>query len=206
MTITQDIDTRQADELPPIADDAELRALVYDTGRKQLILNEAAAVMQSAIEQAKKAYSDATAETTQEVTQAMARIERYAAAHRDRLFPKKNGKPTKTHKILDHELQYRTSTQVQAPENAAQIIKAIILQSEVEIMNLGECEASTKIAAGIALLERLIRQPEPELNKDAVKALEDAELRDLLAAHGIRAETLETFKLAFKFKPEGASA
>jgi len=82
------------------------------------------------------------------------------------------------------------------------LIKNMILNSEVNIMNLGPCEASTEIAAVIQQLKGLIRQPEPELNKDAIKAISDESVKDYLAAHGITVETLETFKLTFAFTPE----
>jgi hypothetical protein len=118
----------------------------------------------------------------------------------------KGQKRVKTFKILQHSLQYRSSDQVMAPSNAVLAIKSIILNTEVAIMNLGECEHSTHLAGVIQQLEKMIRQPEPELNKDAVKACTDEVVKDYLATQGITVETLETFKLAFAFTPEQAAA
>jgi phage host-nuclease inhibitor protein Gam len=196
-----DIDTSNLPALV-IKDDKQLSDLVFEIASKQLLLNAAEAEQQSKIEAAKKAFADATGDISAEISAKFAAIEAYAAKHKDRLFPVKAGKRKKTFAVLAHKLQYRSSEQVKAPSNAVAVLKSIILNSEVEIMNLGPCEHSTAIAAMISRLEPLIRQPEPELNKDAVKAEQDVWTRDLLAAHGITVETLETFKLTFAFTPD----
>lgn len=196
-----DIDTSNLPTLV-IKDDKHLADLVFQMASQQLVLNAAEAEQQAKIESAKKAFADATSDISNDISAKFAAVEAYAAKHKDRLFPVKGSKRVKTFKVLQHELQFRSSHQVKAPANAVMVLKSIILNSEVEIMNLGPCEHSTAIAAMISRLERLIRQPDPELNKDAVKAEEDAWTRDLLATHGITVETLETFKLAFAFTPK----
>jgi hypothetical protein len=196
-----DIDTSNLPALV-IKDDKQLSDLVFEIASKQLVLNAAEAEQQSKIEAAKKAFADATGDITNEIRAKFAAIEAYASKHKERLFPVKGGKRKKTFPVLAHKLQYRSSDQVKAPANAVLLIKNMILNSEVNIMNLGPCEASTEIAAVIQQLKGLIRQPEPELNKDAIKAISDESVKDYLAAHGITVETLETFKLTFAFTPE----
>lgn len=196
-----DIDTSNLPALV-IKDDKQLSDLVFEMASKQLLLNAAEAEQQAKIEAAKKAFADATGDITTEIRAKFAALEAYAAKHKDRLFPVKGGKRKKTFPVLAHKLQYRSSEQVKAPANAVLIIKGIIFNAEAEIMSLGPCEHSTHLAGLIQQLEALIRQPEPELNKDAVKACSDKVVKDYLAAHGITVETLETFKLAFAFTPE----
>lgn len=197
-----DIDTQQAKPALIIRDDKHLCDLVYDLATRQLLINAAEAELQAKIEAAKKAFTDATRENAEIIRTNFAAVEAYATEHKDRLFPVKAGKRKKTFNVLQHKLQYRSSDQVKAPANAAEIIRRIIAASEVNILNLGDCESSHEIAAMITKLQGLIRQPEPELNKDAVKAATDAALLDLLASHGITVETLETFKLSFAFTPD----
>jgi phage host-nuclease inhibitor protein Gam len=196
-----DIDTSNLPALV-ITDDKQLSDLVFEIASKQLLLNAAEAEQQAKIEAAKKAFADATGDITTEIRAKFAAIEAYAAKHKDRLFPVKGGKRKKTFPVLAHKLQYRSSDQVKAPANAVLVIKAIIFNAEAEIMSLGACEHSTHLAGVIQQLEALIRQPDPELNKDAVKACNDKVVKDYLAAHGITVETLETFKLTFAFTPE----
>jgi phage host-nuclease inhibitor protein Gam len=200
-----DIDTSNLPALV-IKDDKQLSDLVFEIASKQLVLNAAEAEQQAKIEAAKKAFADATSDITNEIRAKFAAIEGYAAKHKDRLFPVKGGKRKKTFNILQHALQYRSSDQVKAPSYAVMLIKRIILNTEVSIMNLGECEHSTHLAGVIQQLEAMIRQPEPELNKEAVKACTDKVVKDYLSTHGISVETLETFKLAFAFTPEQAAA
>jgi phage host-nuclease inhibitor protein Gam len=198
----KDIDTQQARPAILIDNTDQLRDVVYEIASLELILRGAENQLQAKIEAAKKAYDEATREATERVNSLFAAVEAYATEHRDELFPVKKGKRVKTYKVLEHKLQYRSSDSVQAPANAVDIIKAIIANSEVNIMNLGPCDAATQIAAGILKLEGCIRQPAPELNKDAVKAIDDQELVNHLATHGIRVATTETFKLAFSFTPD----
>lgn len=197
-----DIDTTTAPPALIIQDDKHLCDVVYQLASRQLLITSAEAELQAKVEASKKAFADATEPLTSEIKTLFAAVEGYAAANKDRLFPVKAGKRKKTFAVMQHKLQYRSSDVVKAPANAVMLIKSMILNAEVEIMNLGKCKASTKIAAVIGQLEGLIRQPEPELNKDAVKEISDAEVTDYLAAHGITVETLETFKLAFAFTPE----
>jgi phage host-nuclease inhibitor protein Gam len=197
-----DIDTHQAKPGLTITSDKHLSDIIFDLASKQLLINAAETDMQARVEAAKKAFADATAPISSEITTLFAAVEAYANEHKDRLFPLKGAKRKKTFSVLQHALQYRSSDQVKAPANAVLIIKTMIFNLEVEIQQLGQCEESTRKARIIQLLEGIIRQPDPELNKDAVKALADKELVDHLAAHGIKVETVETFKLAFAFTPE----
>jgi phage host-nuclease inhibitor protein Gam len=197
-----DIDTTQAAPAITIKDDKQLCDVVYKLASAQLLINSAEADLQAKVEAAKKAFADATGPIAKEIAEGFAAVEIFATANKDRLFPIKGKARAKTFKVLAHRLQYRSSEQVKSPANAVNVIKAIIFNAEAEIMSLGECEHSTHLAGIIQQLESLIRQPEPELNKDAVKACSDKVVKDYLAAHGITVETLETFKLAFAFTPE----
>jgi hypothetical protein len=197
MTTTHDIDTAAAAPLPAITDDKQLRNEVHALAQKQLTLDIAAAKMKLSIEEAKQAFADATAETQSSVTSGLARIFAYAKEHRARLFPKK----AKTHKILTHELSFRSSSAVKAPENAAEVVINLIKSSEMNISNLGLCDHSVRIAEVIGELEKLLRHPPAELNKEAVQAVTDSEVLELLKDNGISIETSEGFSLKFKFTP-----
>ena len=215
MTATHDINTSAAPAAPDIADQTELRSVIHTLAQKQLILDEAGAKAKAAIETAKKAFADATAETAAEITADFARVVKFAAEHRAELFPMKGKKQAKTFKVLSHELQYRCSDSVEAPPDAAKVIANLIKASEMNICNLGMGAHSLQIAQVIAELETLLRHPEPEMNKDAVHSLKDRakaqepedfnaakEAAELLEANGIKVVTEETFKIAFKFTPE----
>lgn len=187
MTTTEDINTTGI-TAAAIKDDKQLCDVVYEIAELQLTLNSAQAEMQARVEAAKKAFADATAEHAEKVKQLFASVETYAARHRDRLFPEKGGKRSKTFKVLSHKLQYRSSDQVKAPSNAVEIIKQLIQNTDKGPLR--------------GVLNGVVRYPEPELNKDAVKTLPPGEARDLLHAHGITIQQLETFKLAFSFAPD----
>lgn len=203
---TIDIDTKQAVPALTIKDDRHLCDIVYQIASKQLVINAAEAEQQAKLEAAKKAFADATGPLSGEIKTLFSAVTAYATANKERLFPGKGKKQKKTFKVLNHELKFRSSSEVVAPANAVAILKNAILNSEVNIMNLGECEASTQIASMIAQLERLIRQPDPELNKDAVKAITDEEVKDFLASLGITIESRDGFKLVFSFTPEAEVA
>lgn len=205
MTTAHDIDTTQALPAITINDDRELCDIVYTIANKQLIINAAEANQQAKIEAAKKAFADGTAEFTAEIKALFAAVQRYAEAHKDRLFPVKGATRKKTFAILQHKLQYRSSDRVEAPADAVARLRMMITASEVNIMNLGAGPAADEIAAVIQQLEGLIRSPEPELNKDAVKAISDTAIKDYLASCGMRVVTDETFKLSFAFTPEQAT-
>jgi phage host-nuclease inhibitor protein Gam len=174
----------------------------------QLILNGAEVKQQATIEAAKKAFADATSETAQRITEIFAAIQAYAAANRDRLFPKKGSKQAKTYAVLQHKLQFRSSDQVESPDNAAALILRICAEfmHKIEVAEeQGNDTAREAMLSQLELLQGLLRQPDPELNKDAVKTLTDAEAKRTLSDLGIRVTTSETFKLAFTFTPEQQS-
>lgn len=191
MTTTEDINTTGI-TAAAIKDDKHLCDVVYQLAELQLLLNSAQAEMQARMEAAKKAFADATADKAEKVKELFASVEAYAAEHRDRLFPEKGGKRKKTFKVLSHKLQYRSSDQVKAPANAVEIIKQLMQNTDNGPLR--------------GMLNGVVRYPEPELNKDAVKTLPAGEARDLLHAHGITIQQLETFKLAFSFTPDEADA
>lgn len=206
MTTTHDIDTTQASPALTITDDKQLCDIVYQIASKQLVINAAEANQQLKIEAAKKAFEEGTAEFSKEIKTLFASVQAYAEANKDRLFPVKGGTRKKTFAILQHKLQYRSSDRVEAPSDAVNLIKCIIFNTEAAIMNLGECEHSTHLAGIIQKLETMVRQPAPELNKDAVKACSDEVVINYLAEQGIRVVTDETFKLAFSFTPDQAAS
>lgn len=204
-----DIDTSPLPALV-IKDDKQLTELIFDMASKQLVLNAAETEQQAKLEAVKKAFADATGGIVEDIRAKFAAVEAYAAKHKDRLFPVKGGKRKKTFPVLSHKLQYRSSEQVKAPADVISIIQNLInrLQESIESQKLATDQGESFYHAEqafISTLRGLIRQPEPELNKDAVKAISDNTVKDYLAAHGITVETLETFKLAFAFSPEQAA-
>lgn len=204
----RDIDTTQAPATLVIADDIALTSLVHEAASLQLILNGAEIKQQATIEAAKKAFADATRETAQRITEIFAAIQTYASANRDRLFPKKGTKQAKTYSVLQHKLQFRSSDQVEAPDNAAALVLRICAEFAHKIKiaeEQGNHTAREAMLSQLELLHGLLRQPDPELNKDAVKTLTDAEAKRTLSDLGIKVTTSETFKLAFTFTPEQQS-
>lgn len=197
--MTKDIDTTQIIPAVVITDDMALTEAVFKAASLQLILNAAEAQQQAHVEAAKKAFDDATREHAQRIAEIFAAVESYAAEHRDRLFPLKGKKRAKTFAVLQHKLQYRSSDTVEAPADAVTRIQHML--SDV-VSELSAPDLTREREAELQVLEQtlkcLIRQPEPELNKDNAKAL------DLLLppALGITVKTSEAFKLAFTFTPE----
>lgn len=202
-TTTKDINTA-ALQLPAIiiADDKALCDLVHEAASIQLVLNGAEAKQQAAVEAAKKAFADATREQSERINAIFAAIETYAAANRDRLFPKKGSKQAKTFAIMQHKLQFRSSDAVEAPTDAVEIINRLKHALAVEMAGLegGLWQGLNRDQMEDAF-EALIRCPAPELHKDAVKSASKP-VRETLAAYGIKVTTSETFKLAFTFSPD----
>lgn len=206
MTDTKTINTAAITPDIVISDDVQLTQLVHEAASLQLSLNRAETIQQAAVEAAKKAFEDATRDTSTRIAEIFTAIQSYCAANRDRLFPAKNGKRAKTYQVLAHKLQYRSSDTVQAPEDAVQVIENLLKAGldyiEHHPLGLDHWNGYSRTNLQTAL-KALIRQPEPELNKDAVKNA-DHHLRDMLATQGIRVLTQETFKLAFTFTPDQA--
>lgn len=215
MHTTQDIDATTAAPALTITDDKHLCDIVYQLASKQLVINAAEAEMQAQVEASKKAFADATETLTGEIKKLFAAVEAYAAANKDRLFPVKGDKRKKTFAVLQHKLQYRSSESVEACDNAAEVVLEL-LRSGIEYLR--DKPGGEWNGLGVddikAAFKALIRQPAPELDKDAVKdLLKDAAvnegikaLAETLHLHGIRVKTLETFKLAFTFTPEQTAA
>lgn len=195
--MTKHIDTNQTAPVE-ITDDLALTGLVHEAASLQLVLNEAEAKTQSTIENAKRAFAEATAEATQRIAAIFAGIEAYCAKHRDRLFPLKGGKRSKTYQVLQHKLQYRCSESLEAPKDIVQRIFDLRFEF-LHITPLDEAQRQ-ELEAMDKLLAALLRQPPPELNKDTAKACLDRLPSDL----GLSLRTDETFKLAFSFTPEQA--
>lgn len=203
MHTTHDIPTPAASLV--ITDTKHLSDVIFEMAKDQLVLDAASAKQQASIEALKKAFDESTAEHRERIAANLAAVEAFAAKNRDALFPLKGKKRRKTFKVLDHALKYRSSSSVEAPANAVQIIKQLIAVSEVNILNLGrDCDEARDIAAMIARLEALIRTPPPELNKDAVKAVQDDDSLTLLADNGIKVATTETFNVEFNFTPSAS--
>jgi phage host-nuclease inhibitor protein Gam len=195
----KDIDTTQITPAVVIADDMQLTEFVFKAASLQLMLNEAEARQQAHVEAAKMAYDEATREHAERIAEIFAGIEAYCAAHRDRLFPLKGKKRSKTFAVLQHKLQYRSSESVEAPKDAVTRIQRMLsdVVSELATPDL-TTERERELQALEQTLKSLIRQPEPELNKDNAKALTEL----IPAELEIKVTTAETFKLAFTFTPE----
>lgn len=188
-----------------ITDTKHLSDVIFEMAKDQLVLDAASANLQASIEAAKKSFDEATTQQRERIAANLAAVEAFASKNRDTLFPVKGKRRSKTFNVLQHALKYRSSDSVEAPANAVQIIKQLIAASEVNILNLGrDCDEAREIAAMIARLEALIRTPQPELNKDAVKAVQDDDCLTLLADNGIKVETTETFKVEFNFTPSAS--
>jgi phage host-nuclease inhibitor protein Gam len=197
--MTKDIDTTQITPAVVIDDDMQLTEFVFKAASLQLMLNEAEARQQAQAEAAKMAYDEATREHAERIAEIFAGIEAYCAANRDRLFPLKGKKRSKTFAVLQHKLQYRSSESVEAPKDAATRIQRMLSDVVSELATPGlTTEREGELQVLEQTLKSLIRQPEPELNKDNVKALSEV----LPAELEIKVTTAETFKLAFTFTPE----
>lgn len=206
MHTTQNIDTTTDAPALTITDDKHLCDIVYQLASKQLVINAAEAEMQAQVEASKKAFADATETLTGDVKKLFAAVEAYAAANKDRLFPVKGDKRKKTFAVLQHKLQYRSSESVQAPANAAQIIIDLCDAGMSYLRDKPDGEWNGLTTETMkAAFKALIRQPEPEMNKDALKDAPES-LRELLRLQGIRVQTQEIFKLAFTFTPEQTAA
>lgn len=213
-THIQDIDTAAAPEAAPITDLIGLTQTVARMASLQLILNGAEAQLQARVEAAKAAFATATQEHAEEIRTLFAAVERYCEQHKDELFPVKGGKRRKTFAILQHALQYRSSVSVEVPPgiDAVGLIRNEISQLEREVNEAYQHTGETPPAERVRLLElinalqAMIRQPAPEVNKEAVAAAWVPFAADILRATGIRLVERETFKLAFKFTPDRATA
>jgi phage host-nuclease inhibitor protein Gam len=202
-----DIDTATAPPALTITDDKQLCDIVYQLASKQLVINAAEAEQQASVEAAKKAFADATGPLAEEIKSLFSAVAAYAAANKDRLFPVKAGKRRKTFAVMQHKLQYRSADSVEAPANAVDLLRAVIWDLECSAQKAAlEGESPASYEAAVSALEQLIRQPAPELDKEAVKALSREDAKRMIAAQGIRISTQETFKLAFSFTPEQAAA
>jgi phage host-nuclease inhibitor protein Gam len=202
MRQTIDIETAGADDTPigTIHTLGGLTAVVSRLANLQLIINAAETQQQAKIEAAKTAFAEATADVQKEIKELFAAVERYCETHRDELFPCKGGKRKKTFAVLQHVLQYRSSTAVTAPGDVVEIIQGKIAAIDFILQSTrSSSEEETQLNNQRQQLESLLRVQAPELNKDRAKAIASTELaKDL----GIQLVTTETFKLSFTFTPQ----
>lgn len=207
MNQTHDINTSAAPVIADIKDLPGLTSSIFRIAGHQLLINGAQATLQAEIEARKKAFEDATAELQTTIASELAAIERYCEAHKDTLFPVKKGKRQKTFAVLQHKLQYRESTAVEAPKDAADRIKNLIANAEWRLIQEQakginrDAERINALAALITAMKGLLRTPEPELNKDAVKLLTNEEAINLLHDQAITTTTTDSFKVVFSFTP-----
>lgn len=209
MNTTQDIDTTAIAPALTITDLKQLTEVIHDMAQTQLLLNRAEADMQSRIEVIKKAYDEATAELVEKIKAALAAVEAYATQNKDTLFPIKGGKRKKTLAILQHALKFRESSSVDAPSNAveliSQIVEALKAQSGLAVFSNDQMRAEA-LQLGADKLNALLRQPDKELNKEAIKSLDDKQFESLKRLVGIKIVPSETFKVEFTFTPETQQA
>lgn len=210
-TTTQDIDTAAAAPLPELKDLPALFEAVAEAARLQLVINGAEAQMQAEVEAAKVGFEKATAPHAARIQALFAQVEKYAEAHKDTFFPVKGSKRKKTFTALQHALQYRSSSMVEVPPRIVQQLLKVIESLDKEIANARSKGSPEDIAhandmfACMTALETLIRQPDPEFNKDTAKALTNERAKEILKALGFKVVTSETFKLVFNFSPEQAA-
>lgn len=187
-----------------ISTDTDLTNLVSDLAQKQILIERAKAQVQATVEAAKLAYDEATRDIVAEINSGFQAINTYCAEHKDRLFPLKKGKRQKTYAVLQHKLQYRSSSEVTAPTDILTRLRDRLADLTLQSRSLTGTADLDAIDAEIELINSLIRQPAPELNKDAAGAALSSEATALaLAPLGISLTSNETFKLVFTLTPEG---
>lgn len=197
-----DIDTTQITDAPVITDLKGLSDTIHEMAKEQLKVNEAEAKMQAAVEDAKKQYEAAISPHTGLIATFFTGVANYAKQAIDTLFPKsKGGERKKTYPVLGHKLQLRSSSSIEAPADI--IEKLAHLRSDLEASYVrGEIEID-QLDSKIAVIDKLLRVPPVEFNKDAAReAFKDPEAAKVLAELGIKETSVETFKVAFKFTPE----
>lgn len=210
MNTTHDVDTSLAglNDQPAliITDLKHLLDVVYEIASTELAIEKAACDQKAKVEAAKKAFEEATADLQAERAIKVAAIEVFCEAHKDTLFPIKGDTRKKTYKVLQHELKYRSSTEVITPDDA--VTKALDL---IEKLEKASAYAANHIEAErymetIKRLRSFLRTPAVEINKEAVGATDD-QMKAYLKEHlGISENTKETFKVVFKFTPEQKAA
>lgn len=179
----------------------QLKNAVHKLATLQLVLNAAEARQQAAIEAAKKAFDEATADSQTQLAALLAGVQKYAADNKDMLFPLKGKTRTKTYKVLQHTLAYRSSSSIAAPETIVDDIKA--MRARIEEMlccpDAPEAGVPEEALAQIDALDRLIRTKE-EFDKTAAKALLESQA-GLLSRLKVTETTEETFRVTFNFTP-----
>jgi len=181
---------------------SDLTALVSSLATKQLIITQAKAQAQAKVEAAKLAFDEATADLTAEINTGFEAITEFCEANKDTLFPVKNGKRQKTLQVLQHKLQYRSSTEVTAPSDIITRLRNRLADLTLQSRSLTVPADLEQIEAEIELINALIRLPEPEFNKEAASTYLNNEAAALtLAPLGINKTENETFKLTFTLTP-----
>lgn len=178
----------------------QLKNAVHKLATLQLVLNAAEARQQAAIEAAKKAFDEATADSQAQLAALLAGVQKYAADNKDMLFPVKGKTRTKTYKVLQHSLAHRSSSSIDAPETIVDDIKAMRARLK-ELLSWPTTDeaAATEALAQIDALDRLIRTKE-EFDKTAAKALLESQA-GLLSRLKVTETTEETFRVTFNFTP-----
>lgn len=178
----------------------QLKNAVHKLATLQLVLNAAEARQQAAIEAAKKAFDEATADSQAQLAALLAGVQKYAADNKDMLFPLKGKTRTKTYKVLQHALAYRSSSSITAPETIVDDIKEMRARLK-ELLSWPTTDeaAAAEALAQIDVLKRLIRAKE-EFDKTAAKALLETQA-GLLSRLKVTETTEETFRVTFNFTP-----
>ena len=201
-THTTDIDTAAVPAPAPIHTLDELTAAVAKAAQLQLVIMAAEARQRAAVEAAKEAFELATRASSAELAALLAGISAAADAHKDDWFPiGKNKKRKKSLKVLEHTLAYRQAVSVEAPAGAAQQLTRVLQELAAHLASDGLCAEEREILEREQrALSAVLRQPPVELNKEAVKALDENAL-GWLYAHGVKLVSTESFTLRFDFTP-----
>lgn len=202
-TTTIDIDTAAAPQTLVITDLEQLKEIVHLMAKDQLIITTAETHCQAQVEIIKKAFDEETAAMTAANETRMAAVTAYALANIETLFPKTTKGQKKTYKVLKHALKLtRTHTVVSEPGIVKQIESLITTVSTYPGDTWNDIPKETLIT----VLKGLIRRPEPELNKDAFKAMVGTEeykaLAEVFRLNGCRVNTADSFTVTFNFSPE----
>lgn len=181
---------------------SDLTALVSDLATKQLVITQAKAQAQAKVEAAKLAFEEATAELTADINAGFDAITKFCEANKDTLFPVKNSKRQKTLQVLQHKLQYRSSSEVTAPSDIITRLRNRLADLTLQSRSISVPGDLDQVEAEIELINSLIRLPEPEFNKEAASTLlNNAAAALALAPLGINKTENETFKLTFTLTP-----
>lgn len=181
----------------------DLTDAIHELATLTTVITAAQAKQQATVEAAKKAFEEATREETARLEEIRSQVEAYCAKHKATLFPGK----AKTCSVLQHKLQYRSSTKVTAPADVVARIQRQIDAIEDQLgqdIN-GEIDLTPDqvedLTDDLSVLTALLRVSNPELNKKLVPDYMTDRFKPLLKSLGIDLHTEDTFNIVLTLSP-----